>query len=544
MRKKVFGVSGLAILALALGVPVSSPAAPPAVPPEQVTRDFIEALTVVEQNYAGEVDYPRVGKSAIYGMLRTLDPHSNYYDRAEFEAFRTEQQSQYFGIGATIGARNGKVFILAPFPNTPAFKAGLRYGDEIVEVDGKPTAGMASIEVSNAMKGPRGTNVIIKYRRPGVAELGSAEITRDAVPLPTITNAYMIAPGVGYIHLARGFYYTSAEEVQRALTELKAQGMKSVVFDLRGNHGGLVQQALVITSEFLYKGQSVVSIKGRTRGLRGGDMVAINSDPNENPLVVLVDAGSASASEIVAGALQDHDRALIVGQSSFGKGLVQLPFELSKDSGGLVLTTGKYYTPSGRLIQRDYSNVSFYDYVLHRNGKAPDGTKREAFRTDAGRPIYGGGGITPDITVDLPLAANRTSIKWIGGTFAFTSEVVNGRIKGFEPFAFKALTANHVIGPNEFVVTDKYLDAFKRYIAEHPELKLSAAEVDADREVLRSELRRELATAHFGIETAAQVTNLVDPTVQRALRELPQAERMASAYKTSRPANVARSAAK
>jgi carboxyl-terminal processing protease len=542
MRKKVFGVTGLAILALTFGVPVSSPAASPAVPPEQVTKDVIEALTVVEQNYAGEVDYPRIGKSAIYGMLRTLDPHSNYYDREEFEAFRTEQQSQYFGIGATIGARNGKVYILAPFPNTPAFNAGLRYGDEIVEVDGKPTAGMASIEVSNAMKGPRGTNVVIKYRRPGVAELRTAEITRDAVPLPTITNAYMIAPGVGYIHLARGFYYTSAEEVQKALTDLKAQGMKQVIFDLRGNHGGLVQQALVITSEFLYKGQSVVSIKGRTRGLRGGDMAAINSDPNESPLVVLVDSGSASASEIVAGALQDHDRALIVGQSSFGKGLVQLPFELSKDSGGLVLTTGKYFTPSGRLIQRDYSSISFYDYVLHRNGKAPDETKREVFRTDAGRPIYGGGGITPDISVELPLAANRTSIKWLGGTFAFTSEVVNGRIKGFESFAFKTLTAEHVIGPNEYVVTDKYIDAFKRYIAEHPELKLTAAEVDADREVLRSELRRELATAHFGIETSAQVANIADPTVQRALKELPQAERMALAYTKSRPASVARSA--
>jgi carboxyl-terminal processing protease len=542
MRKKVFGVSALAILVLALGVPVPSPAAP-AVQPEQVTRDLIEALTVAESNYAGEVDYARVGKSAIYGMLRTLDPHSNYYDREEFEAFRTEQQSQYFGIGATIGARNGKVYILAPFPETPAFRAGLHYGDEIVEVDGKSTAGMASIEVSNAMKGPRGTKVLIKYRRPGVAEPQSAEIVRDAVPLPTITNAYMVAPGVGYIHLARGFYYTSAEEVQQALQSLKSQGMQSLIFDLRDNHGGLVQQALVITSEFLYKGQPVVSIKGRTRGLRGGEMTAINSDPNENPLVVLVNSGSASASEIVAGALQDHDRALIVGQASFGKGLVQLPFELSKDSGGLVLTTGKYFTPSGRLIQRDYSKISFYDYVLHRNGAPEDNTKREVFRTDAGRPIYGGGGISPDIAVDLPVEANRKAVKWLGAMFGFTSEVVNSRIRGYEQFAVKAFADKDVLGANDLMADNKYVDAFKKYVAEHPEFKMSAADVDVDRDLLRNELRRELVTAHHGIETAAQVTNLVDPTVQRAIRELPQAARMATAYRGTRPANVAASSA-
>ncbi len=345
----------------------------------------------------------------------------------------------------------------------------------------------------------------------------------------------MIAPGVGYIHLSRGFNFTSSEEVQRAMTDLQAQGMKSLVFDLRENPGGLVKEAVAIASEFLYKGQEILAIRGRSGGMRGGEIGALNSSPNENPLIVLVNGATASASEIVAGALQDHDRALIVGQVSFGKGLVQSPFELDKDSGGLILTTGKYYTPSGRLIQRDYSKVSFYDYILHRGAPPVDDPKREVFHTDSGRPIYGGGGITPDITVDLPVETNRKVIKWLGAMFAFTSEAVNGRIKGFESYKFQQLTANHVVTPTEYLANDKYIDAFKKYLVEHPELKLTAADVDADREVLRNELRRELITAHYGLETAAQVTNLVDPAVQRALREVPQAERMAQAFKHNKP---------
>ncbi len=536
MKYRVFGVSASAALAVALIVPTYAPAAGTPVERDQVTRDFIEALTVVEDHYAGDIDYADVAKSSIYGMLRTLDPHSNYYDRQEFEAFRTEQQSQYFGIGATIGARNGKVYILAPFPNTPAMRAGLHYGDEIVEVDGKSTTGMSSIDVSTAMKGPRGTKVTVKYVRPGVSEPFVAEITRDAVPLPSITNAYMVAPGVGFIQHSRGFYFTSSEELKKALTDLKAQGMTSLILDLRDNPGGLVKEAVAIASDFLYKGQEVLSIRGRSGGMRGGGITAVNPTPDELPLIVLVNGSTASASEIVAGALQDHDRALIVGQVSFGKGLVQSPFELEKDSGGLILTTGKYYTPSGRLIQRDYSNTSLYDYILHRGGTPNDAAeKKETFKTDAGRPIYGGGGITPDIVVDVPLDTNKKIVKWLGAMFAFTAEAVNGRVKGFESFKFDHLEGGHVVAAHELVVNDKYIDLFKKYVAEHPELKMNAADVDVDRELLRNELRRELVTAHFGIESAAQISALADPVVLRAIKEIPQAERMATAFRKAKP---------
>jgi len=536
MRNRLFGVSAALVVALVLVAPPPAPAADSPTATSQVTRDYIDALTLVEQHYAGDLDYARVSKAAIYGMLRTLDPHSNYYDHDEFEAFRTEQQSQYFGIGATIGARNNKVFILAPFAGTPAFRAGLRYGDEIVEVDGKSTVGMQSIDVSTAMKGPRGTNVTIRYHRPGTAELQTAVITRDAVPLPTITNAYMLSPGVGYIHLARGFNFTSSEEVDKALQDLSQQGMKSLVFDLRDNPGGLVKEAIAIASEFLYKGQEILAIRGRQGGMRGGEIGAIGTTPNENPLVVLVNGGTASASEIVAGSLQDHDRALVIGQVSFGKGLVQSPFELDKDSGGLILTTGKYYTPSGRLIQRDYSKISFYDYITHRGAPPTEDPKREVFHTDSGRPIYGGGGITPDITVDVPIETNKKIIRWLNAMFAFTAETVNGRTKGFETWKVDTVESEHVVAANELVVTDKYLDLFKRYVTEHPELKVTAADVDTDRELLRSELRREIVTAHYGIENSFQISNITDPVVQRAVKELPQAERMAQTFRKNKPA--------
>lgn len=534
MKKRFLAVSLAILVSVVLGTPLAVPAAGP--DRDQVTKDFIEALTVIEGNYAGEIDYPRVSKTAIYGMLRTLDPHSSFYDREEFETFRTEQQSQYFGIGASIGARNGKVFILAPFPDTPALRAGLRYGDEIVEVDGKSTKGWSSFEVSSNIKGPRGTKVTIKYQRPGIAELQTAEIIRDMVPQPSVTNAYMVAPGIGYIHLQRGFNSTSSDEVKEALAKLEPQGLKSLILDLRDNPGGFVKEAIAISSDFLYKGQGILSIRGRSGGMRSGEIPAMNPTPNEAPLVVLVNGASASASEIVAGALQDHDRALIVGQTSFGKGLVQSPFELEKDSGGLILTTGKYYTPSGRLIQRDYSNTSLYDYILHRGGTPNDAAeKKETFKTDAGRPIYGGGGITPDIVVDVPLDTNKKIVKWLGAMFAFTAEAVNGRVKGFESFKFDHLEGGHVVAAHELVVNDKYIDLFKKYVAEHPELKMNAADVDVDRELLRNELRRELVTAHFGIESAAQISALADPVVLRAIKEIPQAERMATAFRKAKP---------
>jgi carboxyl-terminal processing protease len=543
MRQRLLGTAAAIVLAAALATPQPAPAAAAAVDQKQITDDFIEALRVVEENYADEVDYPRVAKAAIYGMLRTLDPHSAFYDREEFETFRTDQQSQYYGIGATIGERADKVFILAPFPETPAFRAGLRYGDEIIELNGQSTAGWPSTKVSETMRGPRGTKVALKVRRPGVAQPIAVEITRDAVPLPTVVNAYMIAPGVGYIQLLRGFNFTTGDEVARGLTTLKSEGMRSLILDLRDNPGGLVKEAITLANTFLYRGQNILSIRGRSGLMQNREYEASNESPDSNPVIVLVNGSTASASEIVAGALQDHDRALVVGETSFGKGLVQSPYELEKESGGLILTTAKYYTPSGRLIQRDYSKTSIYDYYLNRGASARAQDPKQVFRTDAGRSIYGGGGIAPDVKVEQP-EIRRKLVRWMDSTFLFTRDVTNGQVKGFEAYKSSGLRSTRQLRPDELAATDTYFDAFKRFLQAHPELKLSPADADADREFLRNRLRYEVVSAHYGLETALQVTAQTDPQVQRAIAEVPQAEKMAEVFRRTHLAAAAAEANK
>ena len=338
---------------------------------EGIEADVAEALTVIQDNYVdgSKLVYNDVFKSSIIGMLRTLDPHSNYYDAKEFEEQRADWRSEYYGIGATIGDRKigatTDTYILATFEGTPAFRAGLRFGDRITEIDGQSVNGKPSSEVRDRLRGPRGTTVKVTVERASNAQKETVEITRDAVPQPTVPDAYFIKPGVGYIDMTRGFNYTTADEFISALDWLRSRGMNGLVVDLRGNGGGILDQAVRVAEQFLNSGQTILTQKGRgTRGMER-EYKSENRSPDSTPLVVLVNRGTASASEIVAGAWQDHDRALIIGETSFGKGLVQsiMPLEYGT---ALTLTTSKYYTPSGRLIQRDYSNQSFYDYIYGR----------------------------------------------------------------------------------------------------------------------------------------------------------------------------------
>ncbi|HXG91173.1 MAG TPA: S41 family peptidase, partial [Blastocatellia bacterium] len=355
---------------------------------KRIAEDFSRALLVAKDNYAGQIDYNKLTKASINGMLRTLDPHSNYYDQKEWEEFQNDQRSRYSGIGSIIDQRNGKVYIISPFEGTPAHRAGIRYGDQIVEINGQSTEGWGVAQVREKLLGPEGTTVVVKVLRAGVSQPLEFKLTRESVPVPSITTYYMIGNGVGYIALERGFNTTTHEEMRQAVADLERQGMTSLVLDLRNNRGGLVDQAQKVANIFLYKGQKIVTMRGRPGVFPTREYAAINNNPEDIPLVVLINRGSASASEILAGALQDHDRARLVGENSFGKGLVQSVFTLS-DGSGLVLTTGHFYTPSGRLIQRDYSGRSFYDYYLKRGDKEAV-QKNEEKLTDAGRKVFGG----------------------------------------------------------------------------------------------------------------------------------------------------------
>ncbi|HEY9232527.1 MAG TPA: S41 family peptidase, partial [Blastocatellia bacterium] len=377
---------------------------------KRIANDFAEALLLAQEKSASTVDYERAAKASINGMLRTLDPHSMYFDAKQWEEFQNDQRSRYFGIGSAIVQRNGKVYIWAPTEGTASYRAGLRYGDHIIAINGESTEGLTQAQVRNKLIGPDGTPVVVKVDRLGVGPL-EFKLTRGAVPLPSLSNAFMLGSGTGYINLDRGFNTTTYDEVRKAIIDLRQQGMSSLVFDLRLNHGGLVDQAWRVSNLFLYQGQKILSMRGRPAIFPNRDYTATNPAPDDYPIVVLISRETASAAEIVAGALQDHDRARLVGENSFGKGLVQNPFPL-KDGSALILTTGHYYTPSGRLIQRDYSGRSFYDYYLKRGDK--DAVQRtEEMKTDTGRTVYGGGGIDPDIKVKIPAHEVEMIRVWI-----------------------------------------------------------------------------------------------------------------------------------
>jgi len=502
-----------------------------------VEKDFDEALKVIQEQYVDgrKLNYNDVFKSSIIGMLRSLDPHSNYYDREEFDELKTDQRSEYFGIGASIQnyvhGDQADTYITATFDDSPAGRAGLRYGDRIVEVDGVKMTGKTSLEVRDKIRGPRGSTVKLTLERAADKRIEKVDIVRDAVPQPSIPDAYMLKPGVGYIDMTRGFNYTTTDELLDALDRLHQKGMTSLVLDLRNNPGGFLDQAIHVAEVFLRNGQLILTQKGRN-GYRDNTYESHNNAPDTTPLVILINENTASASEIVAGAMQDHDRALIVGQTSFGKGLVQsiIPLEYGA---GLTLTSAKYYTPSGRLIQRDYSNGGFYDYYTHgagvgREPTSPTKPTGPETKTDTGRAVYGGGGISPDESVG-PRTVNLTQRRLLSPAFSFARELVNGRIRGFEASKIAGgINFRHDLQPEEFKVTDAMFRAFRDFVTSDPAYKITAATVDRNRTFIELELRFNIVTAAYGRVMGDRVFIISDdPQVAKAVDVLPKARDLA-----------------
>jgi carboxyl-terminal processing protease len=501
-------------------------------------QDFSEALTIIQDNYidGNKLDYNAVFKSSIIGMLRSLDPHSNFYDREEFDEMKTDQRSEYFGIGASIGnQRRGEqteTYILATFDGSPAARAGLVFGDRIVEVNGEKMTGRPSLEVRDRIRGPRGSVVKITVERAANARLETVEITRDAVPQPSIPDAYFLRPGVAYVDMTRGFNYTTSDELEEKLEALRERGMTSLVLDLRNNPGGFLDQAVRVAGKFLQRGQLILTQKGRTdqRPYRANND---NGQTDLTPLVILVNGNTASASEIVAGAMQDHDRALIVGETSFGKGLVQGIWPLEYGV-GLTLTSAKYYTPSGRLIQRDYSNGGFYDYYTRGGSTRLEQTSQPAkptgpeSRTDTGRTVYGGGGIAPDETVK-PRTVSQAQQRLLNPLFFFTRELVNGRIAGFDQYKVqRVIDYNRELQSTDFPVTDALYKAFREFLATDPAWKPLQAAVDRHRSFVELQMRYNIITAAYGSTIAARVFIVTDdPQVARGVDALPRARDLA-----------------
>ncbi|MGP8271450.1 MAG: S41 family peptidase [Terracidiphilus sp.] len=470
-------------------------------------KSFTNVYALVEQNYAEPIDGEKadvaIYDGAIPGMLRVLDPHSNFYDPKAYARMREEQHGRYYGVGMLIQQQNNKVYVLTPYEGTPSFRAGIHPGDIISAVDGKSTEGMSSDLVAKALKGPKGTHVQVTMVREGQAKPLVFDLIRDEIPHPSVDLAYEIRPGVGYIHLSQ-FQETTAQEVDDAIDNFG--DLKGLIFDLRGNPGGLLSQAVEVCDHLLARGQSIVSQRGRAYP----DQVYTATHGNGGktfPIVVLVNHNTASAAEIVSGALQDHDRALIVGETTFGKGLVQTVYN-TPDNTGLALTTYHYYTPSGRLIQRNYEGVSLYDYYYNHAGAQPNNaTNLEVKLTDAGRTVYGGGGITPDEKIESPKSNH------------FQDELLYKDV--FFHFA-PVYVADHAVDKN-FQVDDAVLADFKRYLTSQ-NIEWTDADLAGVMDWLKTSIKDKIVTIEFGQLQGLRVRADWDPMIQKALTYLPEAQ--------------------
>jgi carboxyl-terminal processing protease len=524
-RRSLFVVTVVLASCAVLGSLIGQKVAAQSASDESTLRDslhqFTDIYSIVEQNYAEPLDQEKTDKAiydgAIPGMLHVLDPHSNFYDPKAFAQMREDQHGKYGGVGMSIQPQPDKagvihIVVLAPFEGTPAYKAGIRPGDEIMSVDGKSAVGLDSAAVATMLKGPMGTHVSVVMAREGKDTPLTFDLVRDEIPRPSVDLAFMLKPGIGYIHVTN-FMETTSREVGDALDKFGVENgnLHGLVIDLRGNPGGLLNEAVNMSDKFLQKGQVVVSQKGRAfpdqiyRASHGED------GSEKYPIVVIVNRNTASAAEIVSGALQDHDRALIVGETTFGKGLVQTVFQISENT-GLALTTYHYYTPSGRLIQRSYDGVSLYDYYYVRDdAKKADKSNLEVKLTDSGRTVYGGGGITPDEKAD-------------GGIF--DPENYNhfqGSLLGHYAFFdfSKHYLASHTIA-RDFVVDDAMLAQFKDFLKAN-QIDYTDADLAPVMDWVKSNIKAEMFTSQFGQLEGLKVRAQTDPEILKATTFMPEA---------------------
>lgn len=500
-------VLGCSIVGGFYGPKMVSVAAASAEPLDGLDQDvdgFRRVLSLVDQNFADKVNSEKaIYKGAIPGMLRTLDPHSNFFDPREYQLMREDQKGHYYGVGMQVGPQpNGKTAVKAPFPGSPAYKVGIRPGDVIVSVNDRATEGLNTTEIADLLKGPRGTSVKIVISREGAEDLLTFTVVRDEISRKSVQDAFWVKPGIAYVKIL-SFNETTSKELIENLRRLGEDEFRGLILDLRDNPGGLLNEGVAVADHFLTKGSLIVSHRGRSapekayvaqRGNRGRDY----------PMVVLVNRYSASAAEIVSGALQDHDRALILGETTFGKGLVQTVYPMG-DGTGLALTWAHFYTPSGRLIQRDYSNKSFFDYYYHRdeNARNPVDVKQ----TEGGRTVYGGGGITPDEKYD------STKLD------KFQSELFRTGLFNFTRWYFGAHSTQL---PKGWMPDDAVLADLRKYLREHG-TQFTDGDFSKNQAWIRRHLAREMYTTAFNVDEADAMFQRIDPEVEKAVELLPKA---------------------
>lgn len=511
--RRAVGLCAAAFLICAISGGIAGPRARAAAPvPEEDLRDsiriFASVFHLIEENYADAVNPDTaIFNGAIPGMLRRLDPHSQFFDPEQFSGLREEQQGRYAGVGMQVATRDHKTIVIVPFPRTPAFRAGIKPGDAILKVDGESTEGLNTTEVAKRLRGEKGTSVEITLEREGRDGSFEVSVVRDDIPRKSVPQAFFIKPDVGYVKIDT-FNENTGRELYDELKRLNETSLRGLVLDLRDNRGGLLSEGVAVADKFLRKGQVIVSHRGRASAEKPYKAQRGNSGRNY-PMVVLVNCDSASAAEIVAGALQDHDRALIVGSSTFGKGLVQTEYPLNQ-SAGLLLTTARYYTPSGRLIQRSYDNISLYEYYSdpcrgqHRSGKL------EVRTTDSGRTVYGGDGITPDVRLDVRLADR------------FQNEL-NRRVE-FLIYA-RHFLAMHQNLPPDWSPDESTVSDFRQFLYKE-KVPFTEADFSRNLDFVKRSLKRELYVLAYDLDQGERVKVESDPDVKAALDLLPKAQRL------------------
>ncbi len=494
---------------------------------------FGRVVSLIEDQFVGEIDSKALIDDAIEGLLRTLDPHSNYLDAETFREMRDEQRGKFSGLGIQITKRgpDKPLTVIAPIDDTPAYRAGLLSGDVISKIEDKPTIELSVQQAVQLLKGDKGSRVTITIQRPGTAEPFDVTIERDDIPIDSIRVAFLMSNGVGYVRIFN-FTSTTAEELDDAIAHLKAEGMTKLLLDLRGNPGGLLDQAVKVSERFIPEEKLVVYTRGRIPGSDQDYVASRGVERVDLPLIVLVDQSSASASEIVSGAIQDHDRGLVVGQPTFGKGLVQRVIPLQA-GGALAVTTAKYYTPSGRLIQRDYTDLEEY-YLHQEENVAPAPTRdeekgpadarvqepeevptapapHEVFYTASGRKVYGGGGIRPDHLVE----PNRMP------------EILLGMIRENVVFDYAVLYANrHPNLARDFAIDDAVLADFRAHLDRRP-FAYDAKAFEEAKDAIGLRLRAQIARVKWNQIEEARALAAGDPQVVRALGLFDEAAELA-----------------
>jgi carboxyl-terminal processing protease len=479
-------------------------------------KEYTELLAAVTAWSPEEISSEKFVYASIDGMLRALDPHTSFLEPKEYTDMQDRQKGTFYGLGILVTKRNDQVTVITPLEGTPAARLGIRAGDVIAEVEGTPTDDLSLDEVVKRLKGPKGTSVNIKIRRVGMKEPIPLTIVRAAIPTNSISNVLMLRPGVGYIRI-KDFTGTTVRELGQAMKKLREQGMQQLVLDLRMNPGGLLDAAVGVSDHFLDAGQLIVYTKGRTADAAQEYVAPGKHEKFDLPVVVLVNRGSASASEIVAGAIQDHDRGLVVGETSWGKGLVQSVYTLQYGA-GLALTTSKYYTPSGRNIQRDFTSVfDYYMAEVAEDGEEVPLEQREQFRTDTGRIVYGGGGITPDVIVKQPELSRTTQLLEV------RSAIFN--------YAVEYVAKNPDV-TREIEITQPMLEqllelAVQADIAPERDIRDALAK-PVDRNYIVRTLKAEIIAAKFGFDASYPFRLQGDAQVEKALEVFPEARKLAT----------------